>query len=80
MEDFTKGNLNSQRYDVSFISLKIILPVLKKIMEPQGEVVALISSHFEAFKEEVGKNGIITDSAVHKRVLKDILTFVYDLQ
>ncbi|TLQ09238.1 TlyA family RNA methyltransferase [Marinilactibacillus psychrotolerans] len=80
LEDFTKGRPQFATIDVSFISLKIILPVLKKIVEPQGEVVALIKPQFEAFKEEVGKNGIITDSAVHKRVLKDILTFVYDLQ
>lgn len=77
LEDFTKGRPQFATIDVSFISLKLILPVLKPIIEAEGEVIALIKPQFEAFKEEVGKNGIITDSAVHKRVLGDILSFVY---
>lgn len=77
LEDFIEGRPQFATIDVSFISLKLILPVLRPIIEAEGEVIALIKPQFEAFKEEVGKNGIITDSAVHKRVLGDILSFVY---
>ena len=66
--------------DVSFISLKIILPVLKELLQPGGEVVALIKPQFEAGKDQVGKKGIIKDSKVHLSVIKEILSFIEALE
>lgn len=75
-EDFTQGQPNIASIDVSFISLKRILPVLKDILEKDGEAIALIKPQFEAAKEDVGEKGIVKDSTVHKLVLEDILLFV----
>jgi 23S rRNA (cytidine1920-2'-O)/16S rRNA (cytidine1409-2'-O)-methyltransferase len=61
--------------DVSFISLKLILPVLKQLLEPGGEAVALIKPQFEAGREQVGKSGVIRDPAIHANVLREVLTF-----
>jgi 23S rRNA (cytidine1920-2'-O)/16S rRNA (cytidine1409-2'-O)-methyltransferase len=74
-EDFKEGTPDMATIDVSFISLKLILPPLKKILKPNGTVIALIKPQFEAGKELVGKKGIVRDPDVHKLVLKDILTF-----
>ena len=51
--------------DVSFISLKLILPALRQLMSEDGEVVALIKPQFEAGREKVGKKGVVRDPAVH---------------
>lgn len=59
--------------DVSFISLSLILPNLTKLLEPHGEVVALVKPQFEAGREQVGKKGIIRDAKVHQQVLHDVL-------
>lgn len=61
--------------DVSFISLKLILPaVYKWLAEDQvGEIVALIKPQFEAGRQQVGKGGIVKDPAVHRQVIDDIL-------
>lgn len=77
-EDFKKGTPQFATIDVSFISLKKIFPTLKTILAQDGEVVALIKPQFEAYKEDVGERGIITDSAVHEYVLKEIIDFLYD--
>lgn len=76
LEDFTEGQPEFASIDVSFISLKLILPVLKTIIKQNGDVVALIKPQFEAGKENVGKNGIIKDAHVHLMVLEDILQFM----
>ena len=55
--------------DVSFISLKLILPALRQLMSEDGEVVALIKPQFEAGWEKVGKQGVVRDPAVHLGVL-----------
>ena len=59
--------------DVSFISLKLILPVLAEILEAGGRTIALIKPQFEAGREHVGKSGVIRDPAVHAQVLRDVL-------
>ena len=78
LEDFTKGRPTISSIDVSFISLKLILPVLKEILAPEGEVVALIKPQFEAGREQVGKKGIIRDKKVHLSVLKEVLAFIQE--
>jgi len=61
--------------DVSFISLKLILPPLAAILAGNGSVMALIKPQFEAGREKVGKTGVVRDSAVHREVLENVLTF-----
>jgi len=60
--------------DVSFISLRIVLPVIKTFLkENAGQVLCLIKPQFEAGKEKVGKKGVVRDPAVHKEVLDDFV-------
>ena len=59
--------------DVSFISLRLILPALRGLMKPSGELVCLIKPQFEAGKEKVGKKGVVRDRAVHREVLEQFL-------
>ena len=58
--------------DVSFISLRHILPVVPPLLAPGADVVALVKPQFEAGREEVGKGGIVRDAAVHARVVEDV--------
>ena len=59
--------------DVSFISLKLILPTLRTLMKETGQVAALIKPQFEAGREKVGKKGVVRDPAVHLEVLEQFL-------
>jgi 23S rRNA (cytidine1920-2'-O)/16S rRNA (cytidine1409-2'-O)-methyltransferase len=66
--------------DASFISLKILLPVIKHWLQPsavsrQPSVVALIKPQFEAGRKDVGKGGVVKDPATHRRVLDEVLAF-----
>lgn len=61
--------------DVSFISLRLILPVLDALLSPEGEAVCLIKPQFEAGREKVGKKGVVRDPAVHLEVLESFLTY-----
>ena len=64
--------------DVSFISLKKILPVLFNFLRDDGECVALIKPQFEAGKEKVGKKGVVRELSTHKEVVKSITEFAFD--
>ncbi len=55
--------------DVSFISLRLILPVVPAVIKPGGHVVALVKPQFEAGRDEVGRGGLVLDAAVHEAVL-----------
>jgi 23S rRNA (cytidine1920-2'-O)/16S rRNA (cytidine1409-2'-O)-methyltransferase len=66
---------NLATIDVSFISLKLILPPLKALLAPEAVIVALIKPQFEAGREKVGKSGVIRDGAVHREVLHTVLGF-----
>ncbi|MDD7266652.1 MAG: TlyA family RNA methyltransferase [Lachnospiraceae bacterium] len=59
--------------DVSFISLKLILPVVKTLLADTGEVVCLVKPQFEAGKEKVGKKGVVREPAVHAEVLNAMI-------
>ena len=59
--------------DVSFISLKLILPALGALLGPEGQAVCLVKPQFEAGKELVGKKGVVRDPAVHLMVLEKFL-------
>ena len=58
--------------DVSFISLKHILPALPPFLDPGADVVALVKPQFEAGRNEVGRHGIVSDPAVHERVIAQV--------
>ena len=59
--------------DVSFISLKLILPALAGLLKPDGHAVCLVKPQFEAGREKVGKKGVVRDPAVHLEVLEHFL-------
>ncbi|WP_313469326.1 TlyA family RNA methyltransferase [Carnobacterium sp.] len=84
LKDFTKGQPNLASVDVSFISLRIILPVLKDIIAINGDVLALIKPQFEANREDVGEKGIIRDPEIHQQIVQEFLHFSltlgYDVQ
>jgi 23S rRNA (cytidine1920-2'-O)/16S rRNA (cytidine1409-2'-O)-methyltransferase len=61
--------------DVSFISLKKIIPVAISILKDDGEIVMLIKPQFEAGKEKVGKNGVIKDKSTHIEVINEIIKY-----
>lgn len=58
--------------DVSFISLSLILPVLRELLTAEGEAVCLIKPQFEAGKDKVGKNGVVRDRKVHAEVIEKV--------
>ena len=63
--------------DVSFISIKLILPALFQVLD-RIELVVLIKPQFEAGKQNIGKHGIVKDSKVHMAVLQDMVNFVQE--
>ena len=65
--------------DVSFISLKLVLPVIHKLLKPDGQVLCLIKPQFEAGKEKVGKKGVVRDPEVHREVLEAFLQTAKEL-
>ena len=64
--------------DVSFISLKLILPAVAAVLKDGGQVASLVKPQFEAGKEKVGKKGVVRDPAVHKEVLEHYLEHARD--
>ena len=65
--------------DVSFISLGLVLPVVKTLLKPTGQVLCLIKPQFEAGKEKVGKKGVVRDPAVHEEVLRNFIALAKSL-
>ena len=61
--------------DVSFISLKIVLPTIKSLLKPTGQVLCLIKPQFEAGKDKVGKKGVVRDPQIHENVVRTISEF-----
>lgn len=61
--------------DVSFISLRLILPAVKSWLAPVADVVALIKPQFEAGRAQVGRGGVVRDPAVHRLVLSELLAW-----
>ena len=58
--------------DVSFISLRHILPVVPSLVIPTADIVALVKPQFEAGRDEVGRGGIVKDADVHARVVDEV--------
>ena len=61
--------------DVSFISIRLVLPAVKELLKEDADIVCLIKPQFEAGREEVGKKGVVRDEAVHREVVQGILDF-----
>ncbi|MCI9304157.1 TlyA family RNA methyltransferase [Clostridium sp.] len=64
--------------DVSFISLRTIMPAVKALLGEKGEVVALIKPQFEAGRDKVGKKGVVRDKEVHLEVINTIINFLME--
>ena len=65
--------------DVAFISLEKVLPAVKAMLKPTGEIVALIKPQFEAGKEKVGKKGVVRDSKVHLEVIHNVVAVAREM-
>ena len=65
--------------DVSFISLKLVLPVAYQLLKENGTMVFLIKPQFEAGREQVKKSGVVREAKVHQQVLESVLNFAYTL-
>jgi 23S rRNA (cytidine1920-2'-O)/16S rRNA (cytidine1409-2'-O)-methyltransferase len=59
--------------DVSFISLSLVFPVARRLLNPRGEIISLVKPQFEAGRGQVGKGGIVRDARVHRAVLEKIV-------
>ena len=66
--------------DASFISLKLLLPVIMHWMQPDADLITLIKPQFEAGREEVGKGGVVKNRDIHIRVIQEILSFARQQQ
>ena len=65
--------------DVAFISLDKVLPAVKGLLLPDGEIVALIKPQFEAGKDKVGKKGVVREPSIHEEVIKNVVSFARDI-
>jgi 23S rRNA (cytidine1920-2'-O)/16S rRNA (cytidine1409-2'-O)-methyltransferase len=66
--------------DVSFISLKIVLPAVKQLLNQNaGEVLCLIKPQFEAGRDKVGKHGVVRDMEVHRQVVEKVVAFAVEI-
>ena len=64
--------------DLSFISLRLVLPVVRALLKEQADIICLIKPQFEAGKEKVGKKGVVRDPAVHVEVLRAFLAYALE--
>lgn len=74
-----KEDINFVSIDVSFISLRLVLPVAKSLLDESGEIVCLIKPQFEAGKDKVGKKGIVREKEIHFEVIKGIMEFCAEI-
>ena len=77
-EEEIKEPVDFSSVDVSFISLEIILPVLRERLREGGQAVCLIKPQFEAGRENVGKKGVVRDPKVHESVVSETTEFALD--
>lgn len=75
----SEGNVDFISVDVSFISLTLILPEVKRFLKENGQAVCLIKPQFEAGRKNIGKHGVVKDKKVHESVVKNITAFAESL-
>ena len=73
------GTVGFISVDVSFISLKMVLPKMYELLNEGGAAAVLIKPQFEAGRSDIGKRGIVKDRRVHERVLAEINSFAAEL-
>jgi 23S rRNA (cytidine1920-2'-O)/16S rRNA (cytidine1409-2'-O)-methyltransferase len=66
--------------DVSFISLRLILPVASSLLKENGQVVCLVKPQFEAGREQVGKGGIVRDKTIHREVIRNVMKYANEFK
>ncbi len=64
--------------DVSFISLKLIVPVMRELLKQGGEAVCLIKPQFEAGRDKIGKKGVVRELSTHIEVIQTITEFIFE--
>lgn len=74
-EEVMSSSVDLITMDVSFISVRRVLPYVFPFLKEGGQLIVLIKPQFEAGKADVGKNGIVRDKRVHVRVLREIVDF-----
>lgn len=78
-KDMFEKDIHFASIDVSFISLRHMLPALKRVLSPPFNIVALIKPQFEAGKDKVGKKGVVRDKDTHISVIEDVIGFAKDM-
>lgn len=74
-DDINGEYIDFASIDVSFISLRLVLPVAYNLLSENGEIAALIKPQFEAGRSQVGKKGVVRDKRVHFEVIRSVLDF-----
>lgn len=72
-DDLKAGRPDAAVMDVSFISVRLLFPVIREVLAPGGALITLIKPQFEAGRDKVGKNGIVRDPEIHRQVLLQTL-------
>ncbi len=75
-EDINRDSIDLAVIDVSFISLKLILPSVFKLLHPNSDLIGLVKPQFEVGKGEVENKGVILSRSKHRKVLMDIYKFI----
>ncbi len=73
--DHVPDKIDFSSVDVSFISLKLILPVLYTLLSDKGEAVCLVKPQFEAGREKIGKKGVVRERKVHSEVIESCISY-----
>jgi len=71
--------VNGAAIDVSFISLKLVFPVVSRLLTEDSPVLSLIKPQFEVERDEVGEKGVVREAGLHRRVVEEILEFALDM-
>ena len=74
-----KDNIDVAVIDTSFISLKLVVPAVLRLLKGKAMIVALVKPQFEAGYGEVGKKGVVKDPGMHKKILEEMIGFFRDL-
>ena len=78
-EDALDEKIDFFSVDVSFISLKLVLPVAWRLSKQEAEGICLIKPQFEAGRDKVGKKGVVRDGSVHKEVIHRVFDFTREI-
>jgi 23S rRNA (cytidine1920-2'-O)/16S rRNA (cytidine1409-2'-O)-methyltransferase len=70
-----EGRMDGAVIDVSFISLKLVVPVVSRLLKDQGFIITLVKPQFEVGKGQIGKGGVVRDPALHEEVMEGLMQF-----